>query len=81
IILHGEGWDLNTPLAAELKANQKNAEKMKGIAHFNDDIRDGLKGSVFEEKENGFVNGKQNMEYRIKKGITAGIDYDTNSST
>lgn len=81
IILHGEGWDLNTPLAAELKANQKNAEKMKGIAHFNDNIRDGLKGSVFEEKENGFVNGKQNMEDRIKRGITAGIDYDTNSST
>ena len=23
---------------------------MKGIAHFNDNIRDGLKGSVFEEK-------------------------------
>lgn len=81
IILHGEGWDLNTPLAAELKANQKNAEKMKGIAHFNDNIRDGLKGSVFEEKENGFINGKGNMEDRIKKGITAGIDYDTNSST
>ncbi|WP_088229308.1 type I pullulanase [Bacillus cereus] len=81
IILHGEGWDLNTPLAAELKANQKNAEKMKGIAHFNDNIRDGLKGSVFEEKENGFVNGKENMEDRIKKGITAGIDYDTSSST
>ncbi|PEI83835.1 type I pullulanase [Bacillus toyonensis] len=81
IILHGEGWDLNTPLAAELKANQKNAKKMKGIAHFNDNIRDGLKGSVFEEKENGFVNGKENMEDRIKKGITAGIDYDTKSST
>ncbi len=81
IILHGEGWDLNTPLAAELKANQKNAEKMKGIAHFNDNIRDGLKGSVFEEKENGFINGKENMEDRIKKGITAGIDYDTNTST
>ncbi|WP_241675872.1 type I pullulanase [Bacillus wiedmannii] len=81
IMLHGEGWDLNTPLAAELKANQKNAEKMKGIAHFNDNIRDGLKGSVFEEKENGFVNGKDNMEDRIKKGITAGIYYDINSST
>ncbi|OQR56629.1 type I pullulanase [Bacillus sp. CDB3] len=81
IILHGEGWDLNTPLAAELKANQKNAEKMKGIAHFNDNIRDGLKGSVFEDKDNGFVNGKQNMEDRIKKGIKAGIDYDTNSTT
>lgn len=42
---------------------------MKGIAHFNDNIRDGLKGSVFEEKENGFVNGKQNMEDRIKKAL------------
>ena len=81
IIIHGEGWDLNTPLAADLKANQKNAEKMPGIAHFNDNIRDGLKGSVFEEQDNGFVNGKLNMEDRIKKGIMAGIDYDTNSST
>lgn len=40
---------------------------MKGIAHFNDNIRDGLKGSVFEEKENGFVNGKEHMEDRIKR--------------
>lgn len=81
IILHGEGWDLNTPLAPELKANQKNAEKMNGIAHFNDDIRDGLKGSVFGDKDNGFVNGMQNMEERIKKGITAGLDYDKKVST
>lgn len=81
IILHGEGWDLNTPLAPELKANQKNAEKMNGIAHFNDDIRDGLKGSVFGDKDNGFVSGMQNMEERIKKGITAGIDYDKKVST
>ncbi|EEK44704.1 Pullulanase, type I [Bacillus cereus m1293] len=27
IILHGEGWDLNTPLAAELKANQKKCKE------------------------------------------------------
>ncbi|MBO1627459.1 type I pullulanase [Bacillus arachidis] len=81
IILHGEGWDLNTPLAPELKANQKNAEKMNGIAHFNDDIRDGLKGSVFGDKDNGFVNGMKNMEERIKKGITAGLDYDKKVST
>lgn len=80
-IIHGEGWDLNTPLAADIKANQKNAEKMPGIAHFNDDIRDGLKGSVFEEQDNGFVNGKLNMEDRIKKGIMAGLDYDHNQAT
>ena len=80
-IIHGEGWDLNTPLAAERKANQKNASKMPGIAHFNDDIRDGLKGSVFEEKDNGFINGKPNMEGRIKKGIMAGLDYPEEQAT
>lgn len=80
-IVHGEGWDLNTPLAADQKANQKNAEKMPGIAHFNDDIRDGLKGSVFLDQDNGFINGKANMEERIKKGITAGLDYDRSLST
>ena len=31
---------------------------MKGIAHFNDNIRDGLKGSVFEEKEKWFYKWK-----------------------
>ncbi len=81
IILHGEGWDLNTPLTPELKANQKNAYKMPGIAHFNDNIRDGLKGSVFIDKDNGFVNGKQNMEERIRKGIIAEIDSDEQVST
>ncbi|WP_455675634.1 type I pullulanase [Pradoshia sp.] len=75
-IVHGEGWDLNTPLAADQKANQKNAKKMPGIAHFNDDIRDGLKGSVFLGEDSGFINGKTNMEERIKKGIMAGLDYD-----
>lgn len=78
IILHGEGWDLNTPLAPELKANQKNSEKMEGIAHFNDNIRDGLKGSVFNDVDKGFINGKPNMEERIKKGIMAGLDYEDN---
>lgn len=51
---------------------------MKGIVYFNDNICDGLKGSVFEEKENGFINGKENMEDCIKKGIMVGIDYDIN---
>lgn len=81
IIIHGEGWDLDTPLAPQLKANQKNAYKMKGIGHFNDDIRDGLKGYVADEHDKGFINGKQNLEERMKKGIMAGVDYDPQVST
>ncbi|MEK3797239.1 type I pullulanase [Peribacillus sp. FSL H8-0477] len=81
IMVIGEGWDLNTPLAANRKANQKNAEQMPRIAHFNDSIRDGLKGSVFNELDTGFVNGKQGMEDIIKKGIAGGINYDNSLAT
>lgn len=81
IIIIGEGWDLATNLAPELKANQKNAYKMPGIAHFNDDIRDGLKGSVFDNLDNGFVNGRTKMELRIKKGVVGGIAYTQEINT
>ncbi|MBM7694150.1 pullulanase [Peribacillus deserti] len=75
IIVLGEGWDMGTPLPPDQKANQKNAEKMDGIAHFNDSIRDSLKGSVFSDQDKGFINGKPNTENIIKQGIEAGINY------
>jgi len=81
IIVLGEGWDLGTELDAKLKANQKNAQDMKRIAHFNDGMRDGLKGSVFFDRDNGFVNGKQGQEKLIQQSIAAGIDYDRSTAT
>lgn len=81
LIVLGEGWDMDTPLAQELKANQKNAFKMPGIAHFNDAIRDGLKGFVMNEHDKGFVNGKPGMEDIIKKGIAGGLKYDEDIAT
>lgn len=81
IIIIGEGWNLGTPLDPELKANQINAYKMPRIAHFNDDIRDGIKGSVFDDRDAGFVNGKAGMEQRIKKGVTGGIAYNDDIKT
>jgi pullulanase len=77
IIVIGEGWDMGTPLKAELKANQKNAFDMPRIAHFNDYIRDGLKGSVFDAKDAGFVNGDFKKFSRVMGGITGGIKYNT----
>ncbi|MCP3738991.1 type I pullulanase [Rossellomorea sp. BNER] len=81
IIVLGEGWDLNTPLDSNLKANQKNAEDMQGIAHFNDNIRDGLKGSVFNDQDKGFINGKSGMEETIQRGIGAGMNYSDEIAT
>lgn len=74
IIVLGEGWDLGTPLAAEKKANQKNASKMLGVAHFNDSIRDGIKGSTWggQEAEPGFANGAQGKETLIANNLLAG---------
>ncbi|MBK5458502.1 type I pullulanase [Peribacillus sp. TH27] len=81
IIVLGEGWDMNTTLSQDQKANQKNAYKMPGIAHFNDAIRDGLKGFVMNEHDKGFINGKPGMEDIIKKGIAGGLKYDDHIAT
>ncbi|XKE67040.1 type I pullulanase [Jeotgalibacillus malaysiensis] len=81
IIVLGEGWDLNTPLDPELKANQKNAEDMDRVAHFNDTLRDGAKGSVWEDADPGFINGKQGMEDIMRQSVAGGIDYDDSVAT
>ena len=61
IVLLGEGWDMgNHP--KEIRANQTNAYKMPNIATFNDDLRDGVKGSAFDGDALGFVNGENNEE-------------------
>lgn len=81
ILLYGEGWTSGScPLPDSLRALKKNAYKLDRIAVFSDDIRDGIKGSVFEHDDKGFVSGKPGMEETIKFGIVASckhpqIDY------
>ena len=81
ILIIGDGSDMKTTLSSDAKATQKNASKMPEISHFNDTIRDGIKGSVFEAKAKGFVNGKVNEETVIKKGIVGGIYYSSDIKT
>lgn len=81
ILLYGEGWTAgDSPLPESLRAVKKNASALKGIAVFSDDIRDGIKGSVFEEKDSGFVSGKKANTASVKFGVVAAglhpqIDY------
>jgi pullulanase len=75
IIVIGEGWDMGT-LPAELRANQKNISKLNGVAHFNDQIRDGLKGSVFTPADPGWATGK----LAARSDVTAGIVGNTEHS-
>jgi pullulanase len=72
ILLYGEGWTAGaSPLPESVRAVKANAAKLDRIAVFSDDIRDGIKGSVFENSDRGFASGKPGMEESIKFGIVA----------
>ena len=82
-LLYGEGWTGGTTtLMPPMQANQSNISRITtsegaagGIALFNDSIRDGLKGSVFDSREKGYISGEvsQGTAYRVVFGLTGGI--------
>jgi len=80
ILVIGEGWNMGT-LPAEKRANQLNISKLPGVAHFNDQIRDGIKGSVFDAADNGFATGKFTAKMNVMAGIVGNTDYSTEIMT
>lgn len=70
IMVYGEGWtggDCAIPSSQQaLKANMA---KIDRVGAFSDDIRDGIKGSVFDAQDKGFISGKDGMEESVKFGI------------
>ncbi|MBQ1963145.1 MAG: type I pullulanase [Clostridia bacterium] len=64
-MIYGEGWTMGSTIDGSEQANQSNIHKIVptgdaigGIAVFNDVMRDGLKGSVFEKTGQGYINGE-----------------------
>jgi pullulanase len=80
ILVIGEGWNMGT-LPADKRANQLNIDKLPGVSHFNDQIRDGIKGSVFDAADNGFATGKFTAKMNVQAGIVGNIDYSTEIMT
>ncbi len=73
LLIYGEPWAAGeTPIQVTSKGRQK------GFAVFNDNFRDALKGSVFEPKEQGFVQSGKHAD-AVKKGVMGSIDDFTNS--
>lgn len=63
-IIYGEGWTMGATIDGSQQANQTNINQITpsgdaigAVAVFNDVIRDGLKGSVFEKTGKGYING------------------------
>ncbi len=76
ILLYGEGWTAgDSPLPEPKRSLKKYTHQLDRIAAFSDDVRDGLKGSVFAHEDTGFASGKPDMEASVKFGIVAATQH------
>lgn len=77
ILIYGEGWTASTSTLAESKrALKKFTYQLNRIGAFSDDLRDGIKGSVFNALEKGFVTGASNLEESIKFGVVGATNHN-----
>ena len=76
IFVYGEGWTAgSSPLPNSEQALKANTTQLNRIAAFSDDLRDGLKGSVFRHEEGGFVSQTVGLKESIKFGIVGSTDH------
>lgn len=70
VIFYGEGWTMSTQVTKDdvTMATQTNSTKTPEFSYFNDTIRDGLKGSVFDTGA-GFVSGAAGNESKVSKSF------------
>jgi pullulanase len=73
IIILGEGWDLETPLAGERKAIIRNSDQLAEISHFNDQFRDKVKGNIFNQDLKGFSNGNADLKADCKMLVSGSV--------
>ena len=91
-IIYGEGWKMGSTIDGSAQANQSNISQITptgdaigAVAVFNDAIRDGLKGSVFDVTAKGYINGsaKANISkvlFGIQGGGTTGTTWRVSDS-
>ena len=71
IMIYGEPWTGGGSLLPESEAAYNaNLDELPGVAVFNDDTRDGIKGSVFDSGDKGFVQGNNYADARVLLGVT-----------
>ena len=76
LFLYGEGWAADqSPMPEYLRAVKNNIPELPGIAGFNDDFRDALKGNHGSKKSKGFVSGLALNEESVKFGIVGAINH------
>jgi len=69
ILVYGEPW---AAAPAGIPVNNKGIQRSRGWGVFNDEIRDGLRGKVFDLKDPGFLTTGASAG-EVKKGIVGGV--------
>ncbi|MEA5061680.1 MAG: type I pullulanase [Erysipelotrichaceae bacterium] len=64
-MFYGEGWNIATVLDEKKKVTIENAKLNPDISFFNDTFRDIIKGSSFDLKRKGYING----DYSYRDGM------------
>jgi pullulanase len=74
ILLYGEGWTAGASTLPDIeRALKENVNQLHSIAVFGDEFRDGLKGSVFEPTQKGYLSGIGSDINSILFGLVGGI--------
>ena len=74
IFIYGEGWSAGQcAYPSHLLASKAHMKQMPSIAAFSDELRDGLRGPFYDDKQGAFIAGVSGAEERIKFGIVGGI--------
>ena len=77
-IFYGEGWELPTVPTRPVKlATQKNSHLTPGFAYFSDTVRDLIRGSVWDDRELGFVSGRKGLKPLLNKCMMGLPDWCT----
>ncbi len=79
IVIYGEPWNGgSTPLPNDIAATKQNIESLNDVGAFNDNTRDGIKGSVFNAGDKGWLQEIHQASFteNIKYGIVGGITHD-----
>lgn len=75
IIMYGEGWTSGeAAVESSLLATKNHTYQMERVGAFSDDIRDSIKGNVFDSLDPGFVSGKEGMEEGIKFSVVGATE-------
>lgn len=75
MIIYGEPWTGGLSGLDGAQLLYKGAQRDMGVAVFNDNFREAIKGDN-DGKSHGFALGGWDKEFNIKKGVVGGVYYD-----